>query len=111
MREPWTAEYVLDDVCFRHVGDFDGDAGDGILLHELDGGTVRWHNESMRIHGEQHQPDQRGGPIHYQHLPVDGESRRHAGRNSHKQRGERTWREHQLRASGGDCRMFGDCDV
>ena len=63
-----------------HVGEFDGDAGDGILVHELDGGTMqRQRDESLRLYGEQHEPDERDGAVYDEQFPADGESSGDAG--------------------------------
>lgn len=64
LREPGAAQCMRDEFHVRHAGDVDGDGGDGILVLELDGGTMRRHGESMCIHGEQHQPDERDGGVH-----------------------------------------------
>jgi hypothetical protein len=65
LREPRAAECVLDEFCFGHIGEFGGDAGNGILVHELDGGAMqRERGESVRVYGEQHEPDERDGAIY-----------------------------------------------
>ena len=43
---------MLGELYGRHVGEFDGNAGDRLLVQQLDGGTVQWHHrEYLRVRG------------------------------------------------------------
>jgi hypothetical protein len=103
---------VLGELYGRHIGEFDGDACDGLFVQQLDRGTMqRHHCAYLRIRGEQLHSNERDGAVHYKYLFADGESRRDPRWNRYEQLGKPPERHDQLRASCGNRGLRGECDV
>jgi hypothetical protein len=56
---------VLDKLHGRHIGEFDGDTGDGLFIQQLDRGTMHRHDRAyLRIRGGKHYCNGRDGAVH-----------------------------------------------